>query len=270
MVISAFSFTIMQVFVKLASEIPLYEKVLFRNSVSLFISLGILLIYKRPLIPNQKNRKPLFLRCLFGLLGVVFFFYSIDKLIMSDAAMLNRLSPFFTTIFAAVFLKEKLSKHHYWILIAVFVGTLFIIKPKFDLSILPSITGICSAAFAGAAYTILRFLKEKEDTYTIVFAFSAFSVIGLIPFAATNFILPNSQQIFQLFMIGIFASLGQIFITMSYKYAPASQVSIYNYLSVIFALFVGFIIFDEIPDILSIIGSCIVLSMAYINYKLMN
>ncbi len=269
MLISAFSFTLMQLFVKLTTEIPLYEKVAFRNSISLFIALCILIYYKKPLLPEKKNRKALFLRSIFGLLGVVFFFYAIDKLIMSDASMLNKLSPFFTTIFAAIFLKEKLNKYHFFILIAVFAGVLMIVKPKFDLSIVPAVICVFSAAFAGAAYTLLRFLKG-EDTYTIIFAFSFISVLGLLPFVAFNFIVPNITQLFQLLMIGLFASFGQISITLSYKYAPASQVSIYNYLSVIFALIVGYLAFNEIPDFLSLLGSALVLSMAYLNYRLMN
>ncbi len=269
MIAAALSFTLMQLFVKLAEAIPLYEKVLFRNSVSLFVTLMILIIYKKPFIPKKKNRKALFFRCFFGLLGVIFFFYAIDKLIMSDASTLNRLSPFFTTVFAAIFLKEKLNRYHFFILAAVFTGTLLIVKPQFDLSVLPAITGVLSAVFAGAAYTILRFLKE-ENTYTIIFAFSLFSVVGLIPFAAADFIVPGSIQLLQLLMIGVFASLGQISITLSYKYAPASQVSVYNYLSVIFALITGFLVFNEIPDFYSLLGSSIVLTMAYFNYKLMN
>ncbi len=269
MTLAAFSFTIMQLFVKLAEEIPLYEKVMFRNSISLLVSLSILIKYKKPVIPKKKNRIALFFRCLFGLLGVIFFFYAIDNLIMSDASILNRLSPFFTIIFAATFLKEKVNKYHFFILISVFIGILLIVKPKFDLSILPAVIGILSALFAGAAYTILRFLKE-ENTYTIIFAFSLFSVLGLIPFVATDFIVPGSMELLQLLMIGVFASLGQISITLSYKYAPASQVSVYNYLSVIFALITGFIVFKEIPDFYSLLGTGIVLTMAYLNYRLMN
>ena len=268
MLISTFSFTLMQLFIRLAKGIPFYEKVISRDIISILVTLFILTLYKKPIIPKKKNLVIMLIRCFLAVLGTCTYFYSVEKLVMSDAAMLGKMSIFFITIFAAIFIKEKLNKKSIIILFIIFISALLIVKPKFDLSIIPAVIGLLSSVFAGAAWTILRFLKGKEDAFTIVFLSSLFSIVVIFPFAARDYVMPDMEQLFYLVMIGINACLGQIFVTLSYRYAPASQISIYSYISIIFALILGFIFFREIPDLMSVTGSIIVVSMAYLNYRL--
>lgn len=173
---------------------------------------------------------------------------------LADSAMLNKLSPFFVTLFAALFLKERLGKAQIPALIIVFLSSLLIIKPRFDLSILPALAGFCSAICAGGAYTLIRFLKNRERPETIVFFFSFASVIGTFPLMLMDFVMPTGIQFLFLLLIGVAASFGQFGLTLAYRYAPASEISIYNYTSILFAALVGFLIWGEVPDIYSIAG----------------
>lgn len=266
MILSTLAFSIMQFFVKIVEGIPVYEKVFFRNLVSFIVSLIILLIIKKPLFGNKGSKKFLLFRSMLGFLGLMSFFYAVDNMVMADATILNRLSPFIVTILAFLFLKEKITKIQIIVLIGVFIGALLIIKPQMNTNIIPSISALLSAVFAGGAYTILRFLKNKENPFTIVFVFSLFTLCAIIPFAAINFVIPSNIDLIFLVLVGVFASLGQIFLTYSYKYAPASEISIYNYLTVLFVSLISFFLLNEYQDIFSIIGSVIIVMMAIINY----
>ncbi|EOR19999.1 transporter, partial [Clostridium sartagoforme AAU1] len=208
LVFSAFGFAVMSAFVKLAGDLPSFQKTFFRNLVSCIIALFFIVKNKESFFGKRENQKMLILRSALGTIGIVLNFYSIDKLVLSDANMLNKLSPFFVIIFSALFLSEKINFKQFLAIIVAFIGTLFIIKPSFNLDMIPAIMGVLGAVFAAGAYTCLRFLGGKENHYTIVFYFSLFSLIVIFPFMMSVYVPMNSEQLFYLLMAGVFASIG--------------------------------------------------------------
>ncbi|KEI13225.1 membrane protein [Clostridium novyi B str. ATCC 27606] len=266
MLLSALGFAFMGAMVKLAGRLPVIEKVFFRNLISLFVAFGALKKVNGPIFGKKKNQKYLLARALLGLTGMFLYFYSIDNLVLADSAMLNKLSPFFITLFAIMFLKEDLTGMKVVSMIVVFVGAILVIKPQWNLSIIPALAGFMSAAFAGGAYTIVRYLKDKESPSTIVFYFSLVSVVGALPFMLAKFVMPSKIQFLYLILTGVFAAIAQFSLTYSYKYAPASEVAIYNYVNIVFSAIIGFFIWGEIPDRLSILGGAIILLMATLVY----
>jgi drug/metabolite transporter (DMT)-like permease len=266
MLVSALAFSIMGAMVKLSGDIPLFEKVFYRNLVSLIMAYIMIKNKKTSFFGKKENQKYLLSRSLLGLMGVILSFYALNNLVLSDASMLNKISPFFVTLFAAFFLKEKLSKIQIPVLIIVFTGALFIIKPQFNLSVLPSLSGFISAMCAGAAYTLIRFLREREKAPTIVFYFSFVSIIVMFPLMMMNYQKPTIIQFIYLICVGVFAGIGQLCLTNAYKYAPAAEVSIYDYTSIVFSAIIGFIVWSELPDYLSAIGTVIIISAAIFTY----
>lgn len=266
MLISALAFAIMGAMVKLAGDIPLFEKVFYRNLVSLGIAYIMIKNKKVSFFGKKENQKYLLSRSLLGLLGVILNFYAINHLVLSDASMLNKISPFFVTLFAVIFLKEKLSKIQIPVLIIVFIGALLIIKPQFNFSVLPSLSGFISAMCAGAAYTLIRFLRDREKASTIVFYFSFVSVVVMFPLMMLNYQKPTIIQLMYLIGIGIFAGIGQFTLTNAYRYAPAGEVSIYDYTSIVFSALIGFIVWLEVPDFLSFIGTVLIIASAIFVY----
>ena len=100
-ILSAFGFAMMSAFVKLAGDLPSFQKTFFRNLVSAIVALILILKHKESLFGKKENQKTLIMRSTFGTLGIVLNYYAIDRLILSDANMLNKLSPFFVIIFSA-------------------------------------------------------------------------------------------------------------------------------------------------------------------------
>ena len=161
-ILSAFGFAIMSAFIKLSGDLPSFQKTFFRNLVSCIIAFLLILKHKESFFGKKENQKILILRSIFGTLGIILNYYAIDKLVLSDANMLNKLSPFFVIIFCAIFLKEKIKPNQAIAVGVAFVGALFIIKPSFNFDMIPSTAGIMGAIFAAAAYTCLRVLGSKE------------------------------------------------------------------------------------------------------------
>ena len=251
---SAFGFAAMSAFVKLAGDLPSFQKTFFRNLVSCIIALAFIIKNKESFFGKKDSQKLLILRSTLGTIGIVLNYYSIDRLILSDANMLNKLSPFFVIIFSALFLGEKINLKQMISIIIAFMGVIFIIKPTFNIDIFPFIVGILGAVFAAGAYTCLRILGSKEKHYTVVFYFSLFSLIVIFPFMLAVYKPMSMSQLIYLLLAGVFASIGQFGITIAYKYAPAKEISIFDYSNIIFSAIISFMIFGVLPDVLSFIG----------------
>ena len=261
-IMSAFGFAMMSAFVKLSGDLPSFQKTFFRNITSCIIAFILIIVNKESFFGKLENQKTLILRSVFGTLGIVFNFYSIDKLVLSDANMLNKLSPFFVIIFSALFLKEKINIKQGLAIIVAFIGALFIIKPQFNFDIIPSLIWVLGAICAAAAYTCLRALGGKEKYYTIVFYFSFFSTIAILPFMLIVYKEMSMLQFVYLILAGIFASIGQFGITIAYKYAKAKEISIFDYSNILFSAIISIILFNVIPDYLSVIGYIIIFAVS--------
>lgn len=265
-ILSAFCFALMNCFVRLSGNLPTIQKSFFRNFIAMLVA-GFILFKNGIGLNYNKNDIPLLiLRSAMGTIGILGNFYAVDHLNLSDASMLNKLSPFFAIIFSMIFLKEKPKLIQYLGVIAAFIGSLFIIKPTMEFTeILPALAGTLGGMGAGAAYTAVRALGQRGvKGPLIVFFFSAFSCIIVLPWVITNFEPMKMWQLGYLLLAGIAATGGQFTITAAYSNAPAKEISIFDYTQIIFAAVLGFFLFTQVPDVYSIIGYFIICSASFI------
>ncbi|MBR1863858.1 MAG: DMT family transporter [Ruminococcus sp.] len=265
-ILSAFSFAFMFAFVRMAgSDLPTMQKVFFRNFVALFIAVGSMVkSHTRFEIPGKKNKAVIFVRAFAGTLGMVGNFYAIDKLVLSDASMLNKMSPFFVIVFSFIFLKEKLTPFQILTVAGAFVGSLFIIKPSFaNVELVPAMAGFFGGMGAGLAYTCVRYLGQHGVKGPVIVAyFSGFSCLFTLPFMIVQFHPMTAAQLLCLIGAGAAAAGGQFTITAAYSYAPAREISVYDYSQLIFTTALGFVFFGDVPDKWSFLGYFIIVAMA--------
>ncbi len=270
---SAFFFALMAAFVHLAGNIFFMQKAFFRNAVAFLIALaGIFLTAKKEGVAAIAIPKGallyLFLRSITGSVGIYGNFFAIDHLVLSDASILNKMSPFFSILFSFLLMKEKINKIPLIAIIVAFLGSMLIIKPSFNFTqMLPTIAGFAGGMGAGFAYACVRKLSKLGcNGKVIVLFFSAFSMLISVPYLIFNYNPMTAQQWIFLICAGISAAGGQFTITAAYSYAPAAKISIYDYSQIIFSTLLGFFLFGMIPDIFSIIGYLIIISMALLNF----
>lgn len=268
-VAAAFCFSAMTSCVRCAGDLPFVQKSFFRNVIALMCAVVVLLRQKKHFIWNKGNGIPLLLRASFGLLGVLCNFYAVDHLLLANASMLNKMSPFFAIVLSCLFLNERPTLAQIVGVLAAFGGSLLIIKPSpGNLSLVPSLIGLAGGFGAGAAYTAVRELSHRgEDGSRIVFFFTAFSTLVLIvPFIAVYKPM-TMQQLLILIGAGVFAAGGQYAITAAYMHAPAAEISVYDYSQIVFAAILGFFLFDQIPDIWSVAGYVCICGTAIIMFR---
>lgn len=271
--LSAFSFALMALFVRLSGDVPFIQKTFFRNIVALAITIVSIAagIFKGGIEQYKVPKESwifLVLRSIGGSLGIFGNFYAIDHLILADASILNKMAPFYTVLFSFLLLKEKIKIVPLFAIITTFCGAMLVAKPSFDFSkTLPSLAGVASGFGAGFAYACVRKLgKQKCSGKIVILFFSAFSTLLAVPYMIFNFSPMTKMQTIYLLFAGISAAMGQFTITAAYYHAPASKISIFDFCQIIFSASLGYFILNQKPDMLSIFGYAVILSMAALNF----
>jgi len=261
---AALMFALMNLFVRLAGDLPVMQKVFFRNLIAAVIVFFMLCFDKQKFkIKSRECLLWLFLRSLLGFIGVILNFYAIDRLNISDASILNKLSPFFAIVFSLLILKEKPKLVEVAFVLVAFIGALFVIKPTFGVETLPAAAGFLSGACAGFAYTCVRVLGLKgERGLMTVFFFSVFSTVVALPFMIAFYQPMSWAQTTFLLLAGLSATGGQFFITAAYRKAPAKEIAVFDYAQVLFAALLGFFFLEQLPDLWSIIGYIVIIGAA--------
>lgn len=254
---AAFCFAMQGVFVRLAGDLPSMQKSFFRNLIALLFALILLLRSKEKFRWNRRQLPVYLARAVFGTAGILGNYYAIDHLLLSDASMLNKLSPFFAILFSYFALREKVKPMQIAGVAAAFLGALLIIKPGGfgGAEWLPAAVGAFGGMAAGAAYTAVRVLGQRgERSAFIVFFFSGFSCLVSLPFLLFDYHSMSLFQVGMLLLAGLSAAGGQFSVTAAYTHAPAREISVYDYTQVIFSALLGFLLFGQMPDLLSVAG----------------
>jgi len=268
MTLASICFALVGVMIKFIENIPLMEMIFFRNLPSILI---LPLLLKNKNIPLRGENNPLLLlRCFFGFLSTVGFFYTFKTMTMTDAMTIRQLCPFFIIILAIIFLKERISLQRIPVFLLVFLGSLLVIKPGIRLEMFPAIVGILAAIFSAGAHVCLRNLRLTDHPLVIVnyFSFVSGLMALVILIWQKNFVIPDFISLINLTLLGLIALGLQIALTKAYQMAPASIVSLYTYSQIIFATLFGLLFFRELPDLLSMFGASLIIISGYLNYKL--
>ena len=267
-ILAGFFFASMSFFVRLSGDLPTMEKAFFRNAVAVLVAAFMLARTKEGFHVQKGSWPDLLMRSFFGTVGLICNFYAVDHMNIADANILNKLSPFFAILMSYFILKEKANKVEWACVVVAFIGAVFVVKPAFNMQFVNAMIGVIGGLGAGIAYTFVRKLGKKgERGPMIVMVFSAFSCLCTLPFLIAEFQPMKAVQLLCLLMAGVSAAGGQIFITKAYTKAPAKEISVFDYTQVLFAAFLGFVFFGQIPDWMSLVGYLIIIGSAIFKWN---
>lgn len=262
--LAAVTFSFMNVFTKMISEnIPSSEIVFFR---SVFSAIIIIIIMHRGHHSFKGHNVPLLtLRGILGGIGLLGFFYTIANIKLADASILMHLNPLFVVIFAFFFMHEKIPRSYIYLLLLSLIGSMFIIKPGFsNANSFAAMIGVVSAIFAAGAYTCVRALGKKNNTYIIVLYFVVAAMIISFPMMINKFVIPSFLELLILFGVGVTSSLAQLFLTKAYRLEKAGIVAMTGYTGILFNAIWGYVLWNETLDIYSITGGIMIISSCLI------
>ena len=261
---AAFFFSLMTVFVRLSGDVPTMQKAFFRNIVAAFLAAFILMRSGEKFYIPRTSLLDMFLRCSIGTMGILCNFWAVDHMRIADANILNKLSPFFAILMSIFILKERPNRVEWLSVLLAFIGAAFVAKPGAGIASFPALVAILGGFTAGTAYTYVRKLGlSGVKGPVIVFSFSVFSTLILLPNIFLNYHPMSVKQFVFLVLAGCSAAIAQLSVTAAYQNAPARDISVFDYSQVVYAAMFGFLLWGEIPDAWSFLGYAIIIGTAF-------
>ena len=258
MIFGAFCLVIMAAMAKLGmQQLPFWEVIFFRSSIMLLLVLpyalwrGISLIGNNPLLVLNRG--------VVGFLGLTCNFYAIKHLPLANARILLETSVFFVAVLAGLFLKEKIGFKLLACVIAGFTGAGMILKPQAGALDQASLLGLASGLCTGITMVSIRKLHETDSFSTIIIGFGFCGMLGSYLVGYQSF-TPVAADLWPLLAaIGLFGTAGQVCVTYSFKFGPASLIAPFLYSGVIFSLLFDVLVWGTWPDTWSSAGMLIMM-----------
>ncbi len=251
----------------LSFNFPVWEIVFFRGLSGVIISIFLVFLFGFSTI---KTSKPLghIIRSFSAVLCVVLFFFGIKFLLLAENQAIFHSAPIIASVLAVPILGERIGFHRIFAILIGFLGVLVILKPGTDLFNIYSLIPLASGFFAAITYLSTRYLMSTETSISIIFYYS-FALFGTSLFFVTkDFIMPSIIQMIPLFLLGVVGSIGHYFASLAAKNAEVVIITPFEYSAFIFVTILGYIFYNEIPDISVYIGIIlIVISGVYIVYR---
>ncbi len=270
--LSVVVFTVMGAIAKATSEggmgVPPGQQVFFRSLFAIPVILA-WLAFRRELGVGLRTHRPMghFYRGIIGTASMGLGFWALALLPFPEVTALGYAAPLLVVIFAAMFLGEDVRLFRLSMVVLGMIGVVIVLSPTIttgsDLGYketLGAVVTLSAAACTALAQIFVRKLVREERTSAIVFWFSVTStLLGLLtlPF---GWVWPDAKQAALLISMGLLGGLGQILMTSAYRYADASLVAPFEYVSMILALIIGWFIFGEAPTLVMLAGATLVIA----------
>ncbi|MBU2980504.1 DMT family transporter [Lentibacter algarum] len=263
-------FIIMASLIKAASShVPAGEAVFFRSVFALPVILGWLAV-RGDLRTGLKVASPMghFWRGFVGTAAMAMGFAGLGLLPLPEVTAIGYAAPLLTVILAAMFLGEQVRLFRLAAVALGMLGVLIVLGPRLSAftndtvektAALGALLVLMSALCAAIAQIYIRKLVAAEQTAAIVFYFSVTSTVLALLTLPFGWVVPTGQEALLLILAGLLGGMGQIFLTSAYRFAPASVVAPFDYASIIFAIMIGFVFFDEVPDLRTLAGAGLVI-----------
>ncbi|SMB98021.1 protein of unknown function DUF6 transmembrane [Hymenobacter roseosalivarius DSM 11622] len=243
MLLSTLFFALMNVCVKLLAHLPALEIILFRSVISIIISYSTLrLLHIRPW---GSNHFFLIARGTTGALALILYFFTLQQMPLATAVTIQYLAPIFTTVLGIFIVKEKVKAWQWAFFLLSFVGVLVVEGVDTRVDPLYLALGVVSAVFSGFSYNSIRRLKGREHPLVVVFYFPMVALPIAAIYCLFHWVMPQGLDWLWLGLTGVFTQGAQVCMTKAYQAEKLSSVANLNYVGILYALGLGFVLFGE-------------------------
>ncbi len=267
MLLSVCTFSVMDILVKWSQDYPTGEVLFFRGFFGLIPTY--FLIPRDKLLSFYKTERKLehFLRCFAGMIALVAIVIALRELPLAVVVSLSYAAPLFITVLSIFLLSEKVGIFRWLAVLIGFLGVIIIAEPGFKgMNYLYFLPLIFCIGMAFVTITI-RKLSTTEPIWLISIFFTITISIAGLTTIPMGWIMPDFHDFILLTLIGITGGSANLFLTQSYKLSEVSLVAPLKYLALIFAIIFGYLIWNEVPTVKTLIGSFLVILASLIIFR---
>ncbi|KNG93559.1 DMT family transporter [Pseudaestuariivita atlantica] len=265
---AVFLFMIMASLIKATADVvPPGEAVFFRSFFAIPVILVWLVLQGEVATGLRvKSRWGHFWRGASGAAAMVLSFASLGMLPLPEVTAIGYAAPLITVALAAWLLGERVRLFRWSMVLVGLVGVLIVLSPRLSigsdverLAAIGAALALASAALRSLAQVYIRKLVQFETTSSIVFYFSLTCTLLSLVTLPWGWVMPGPADAAMLIGAGIVGGIAQIFLTTAYRHAPASLIAPFDYASMLFALIIGYVVFEEVPTAVMLAGSTVVI-----------
>ena len=267
MFLSVCTFSVMDLLVKWSSDYPTGEVLFFRGFFGLLPTYFLIPKNKLKTFYTTTRSKEHLFRCLMGLMALIAIVVALRELPLAVVVSLSYAAPLFITVLSIFLLSEKVGIFRWLAVLIGFIGVIIIAEPGFKgMNYLYFLPLIFCIGMAFVTITI-RKLSTTEPIWLISIFFTITISIAGLATIPMGWVMPNFQDFVLLALIGVTGGSANLFLTQSYKLSEVSLVAPLKYLALIFAIIFGYLIWNEIPTIKTLIGASLVIFASLIIIK---
>jgi drug/metabolite transporter (DMT)-like permease len=267
MFLSVCTFSVMDLLVKWSSDYPTGEVLFFRGFFGLLPTYFLIPKNKLKTFYTTERSKEHLFRCLMGLMALIAIVIALRELPLAVVVSLSYAAPLFITVLSIFLLSEKVGVFRWLAVLIGFVGVVIIAEPGFKgMNYLYFLPLIFCIGMAFVTITI-RKLSTTEPIWLISIFFTITISIAGLATIPLGWIVPNFQDFILLALIGVTGGSANLFLTQSYKLSEVSLVAPLKYLALVFAIIFGYLIWNEIPTVKTLIGASLVVLASLIIFK---
>jgi drug/metabolite transporter (DMT)-like permease len=201
------------------------------------------------------------IRDISGVVSYYLYFVAIRYLNLVDATILNYTAPFFVPIMWWMWTKEKVGRNVWWSIVIGFIGVAVILNPSKQIFQLGFLFGLFAGIASGVAFCAIRILNlHLEPTRRTLFYYFTIGSLLTFPFALVYWVPPTPLQWFKGIGIGVATAVGQILLTISYRYGTASYLSPLGYSTVVYAGIISYFLFGKPLGWRSVVGTLLIVA----------
>jgi drug/metabolite transporter (DMT)-like permease len=267
MFLSVCTFSIMDLLVKWSSGYPTGEVLFFRGFFGLLPTYFLIPKSKLKTFYITKRSKEHLFRCFMGLTALIAIVVALRELPLAVVVSLSYAAPLFITVLSIFLLSEKVGIFRWLAVLIGFMGVIIIAEPGFKgMNYFYFLPLIFCIGMAFVTITI-RKLSTTEPIWLISIFFTITISIAGLATIPMGWIMPNFQDFILLSLIGVTGGSANLFLTQSYKLSEVSLVAPLKYLALIFAIIFGYLIWNEIPTVKTLIGASLVVFASLIIFR---
>jgi drug/metabolite transporter (DMT)-like permease len=200
------------------------------------------------------------LRSIFNLGTMLTFYYALDLLPLADTIAIGYAAPLFMTILSVPLLGEHVGWRRWSAVVVGFAGVIVIVQPS-PSGIGPGALFALAAALLYALTLVTsRQLSTTERSHTILFYYSVFVLVALAGFMPGMWVTPKVEDLWIILLVGIGGSFGQFFLNQAFRYGEVSLLAPLDYVALIWATLLGFLLWGDIPSAWVWIGAAIIVA----------
>ncbi len=235
------------------------ELLLVRSAVALVLLAPFIRQAGRAAFATAPMPRLQIVRVVLSTLEVAMFFWAVSYLPLADTVTFYLAGPIYVTALSVVLLREQVGWRRWMAVLVGFAGVLLALRPSTASFTLPALIALTGSMFFAASMIVTRMLRDTSNTVLVTGQIGATLLFGAVT-APLAWVMPSGGDFALMSLFGVLSIVAVACVNLSLKLAAASVVVPYQYTLIVWAIVLGYVVFGDVPDPLTLLGGAVIIT----------